>query len=122
MRKNLRISKKSSTFAADLVVARMVRTVYDSIRAQKQNGTWGDNLVLFARCETLEYYYRIYKAVLVEREKKQYGYIQRVCNSLKISKLGGGYLAIDKYMVQEAIEEMEEPVFDTDMLRSLNEL
>ena len=26
-------------------------------------------------------------------------------------------LAIDKYMVQEAIMEMEEPVFDTDMLR-----
>lgn len=68
----------------------MVRTVYDSIRQQKQNKTWGDNLVLFARCETLEYYYQIYKAVIVEREKQKYGYIQRVCNSLKINKMGGG--------------------------------
>lgn len=100
----------------------MVRTVYDSIRKQKQNKTWGDNLVLFARCETLEYYYQIYKAVLVEREKQKYGYIQRVCNSLKINKIGGGYLAIDKVMVLEAVKEMEEPVFDTDMLRRANEL
>ena len=68
----------------------MVRTVYDSIRQQKLNKTWGDNLVLFARCETLEYYYQIYKAVIVEREKQKYGYIQRVCNSLKINKMGGG--------------------------------
>jgi hypothetical protein len=31
-------------------------------------------------------------------------------------------LGIDKDMVRKAIDEMEEPVFDTDMLRRLNEL
>ena len=121
----MRILEKSSICASHLkMMHNMVKKVFDCIREQKQNGTWGDNLVLFARCETMEYYYRIYKAVLVEKEKGKYGYIQRVCESLKINKISrpSEPLAIDKDMVRKAIEEMEEPVYDTDMLRRLNEL
>jgi len=80
----LRMSEKSSTFAAKM-------TYYDYIRTQVEAGLWTQTQAVFGRnAQALDLYYRIYNLVLKYEPQKTYGYASRIAANESIySQIGG---------------------------------
>ena len=77
-----------------------MRTYYQAILESKNAGLWADNMVMFDRAWTLDFYFRLYQLVLEYYPDKPYGYAAKmVRNPLIISQMGGGIRSIEKTLI-----------------------
>ena len=66
-------------------------TIFEAITKQRVAGVWNISLALTQRAQTLDYYYRIYQALLEFEPERKRGYRERICYNLQIcSELWGG--------------------------------